>query len=108
RKVQRPSSSFYLLPASTARNYAYEQYEMWQSGELNPDNSDSSQYRYYLQSGENIVDGSYIRMKNVSLVYSMPKSWIQPLGISGWNVFFTAQNMVTITSFPGLNVESSG
>jgi len=42
------------------------------------------------------------------LVYNMPESLIQPLGISGWNVFFTAQNLLTLTSYPGLNVESAG
>ena len=108
RQAPRPSSLFYSTPASTTRNYALEQYQMWEDGELNPDGSDTSNYKYYIGSQYNTVDGSYLRVKNVSLVYSMPESWIQPLGISGWNVFFTAQNLLTLTSYPGLNVESGG
>jgi len=108
RQAPRPSSLFDSRPASTTRNYALEQYEMWEDGKLNPDNTDSTQYLYYLNSNYDTVDGSYLRVKNVSLVYNMPESWIQPLGISGWNVFFTAQNLWTITSYPGLNVESAG
>jgi len=108
RQAQRPTSLFYPLPGSTTRNYALEQYEMWKEGELNPDNTDSSQYRHYIYSGYNIVDGSYLRLKNVSLAYSLPNSWIRRIGLHGWNVFFTAQNLLTITSYPGLNVESAG
>ncbi|WP_417359641.1 SusC/RagA family TonB-linked outer membrane protein [Galbibacter sp.] len=108
RQAQRPTALYYPLPGSTTRNYPLEQYEMWKDRELNPDNTDSSQYRHYIYSGYNIVDGSYLRLKNLSLVYSMPESWIRPLGISGWNVFFTAQNLLTLTSYPGLNVESGG
>ena len=108
RLAQRPLSLFNGLPGSSTRNYALEQYEMWENGELNPDNTDSSNYRYYILSNYNTVDGSYLRVKNVSLVYSLPESWIQQLGINGWDLFFTAQNLLTITSYPGLNVESGG
>src|SRR5690606_18571674 len=108
RQAPRPSSLFNRSPASAIRNYALEQYKMWEDGELNPDGSDTSNYKYYILSHYNTVDGSYLRLKNVSLVYTMPESWIRPLGISGWNVFFTAQNMLTLTSYPGLNVESGG
>src|SRR5690606_1820024 len=58
RQSQRPSSLFYASPASTPRNYALEQYKMWEKGELNPDNTDSSEYKYYIASGYNTVDGS--------------------------------------------------
>src|SRR5690606_23974115 len=104
----RPSSLFNSVPASTTSNYALEQYKMWENGELNPGTTASLQYANYLYSDYNTVDGSYLRLKNVSLVYSLPESLIRPLGISGWNVFFTAQNLLTLTSYPGLNVESAG
>src|SRR5690606_24455455 len=71
RQAPRPSSLFNSFPASTTRNYALEQYQMWEDGELNPDGMDSSNYSYYLLSQYNTIDGSYLRLKNVSLVYSM-------------------------------------
>src|SRR5690606_19751560 len=61
RQARRPSSLFYSYPASTTRNYAIEQYEMWENGELNPDNPDTEQYRYYIKSPYNTFNGSYIR-----------------------------------------------
>src|SRR5699024_914111 len=74
RQAPRPSSLFYSLPASSTRNYALEQFQMWEDGELNPDSMDTANYRYYLLSQYNTVDGSYLRVKNVSLIYSLPES----------------------------------
>ncbi|MGS2737749.1 SusC/RagA family TonB-linked outer membrane protein [Sinomicrobium sp. M5D2P17] len=108
RQAPRPSSLFNPLPAGNTKNYAIEQYKMWENGELNPDATDSSQYSYYLYSGYNTIDGSYLRLKNVSLVYNVPESWIRAIGMSGGSLFVTAQNLLTMTSYPGLNVESGG
>ncbi|WP_461532633.1 SusC/RagA family TonB-linked outer membrane protein [Sinomicrobium sp.] len=108
RQASRPFSLFNSLPASTTRNYALEQYQMWENGELSPGSLDSSLYRYYLQSSYNTVDGSYLRLKNVSLVYNLPLAWIRAIGLNNGSVFVTGQNLLTITSYPGLNVESGG
>jgi len=56
----------------------------------------------YTQSSRFIEDGSYIRLKNLSLSYKLPT--INKLGIS---VFVSGTNLFTITDYTGIDPESS-
>ena len=52
-----------------------------------------------------IENGSYVRLKNVTLGYTFPKQWVQKLTVQNLRVFFAAQNLFTITSYSGLDPE---
>ncbi len=52
-----------------------------------------------------IYDGSYIRLKNLSLGYSLPQSLLTQLHISRLRVYVSAQNIFTITDYPGYDPE---
>ncbi|SEW24919.1 TonB-linked outer membrane protein, SusC/RagA family [Chryseobacterium wanjuense] len=52
------------------------------------------------------VDGSYIRLKNVSLSWTLPASFRKGLSLENGRVFINAQNVLTITSYKGLDPES--
>lgn len=52
-----------------------------------------------------IEDGSYIRLKNVSLGYNLPTSLVQKVGLLNARVSFSAQNLLTITDYSGLDPE---
>lgn len=54
-------------------------------------------YYQYAESDATIVDGSYIRLKNVSLSYELPSIWET---VSG-SIFFQGQNLLTLTSYNG-------
>ena len=58
-------------------------------------------YRYY-SSDAIISDASYIRLKNVSLSYSIPEKWLA--GIS-CRASIEGQNLATITSYKGRDPE---
>ncbi|WP_259070356.1 SusC/RagA family TonB-linked outer membrane protein [Mucilaginibacter sp. X4EP1] len=58
------------------------------------------------QSTYDYVDGSYIRLKNLSLSYNLPNIWKQKLGIQSWNVFLLGQNLFTLTKYQGLDPET--
>jgi len=60
-------------------------------------------YLRYNQSDAMITDASYIRLKNISLSYSLPQD-ILP-GITG-EFFLQGQNLLTITSYEGFDPES--
>jgi TonB-linked SusC/RagA family outer membrane protein len=54
-----------------------------------------------------LVDASYLRMKNVTLGYNLPKSTLMPLGITTCKVFFAAENLFTIFGEEGMDPEQA-
>ena len=52
-----------------------------------------------------IEDGSYIRLKNISLGYTFPKKMIKSLGLESLRVYTNIQNLVTITGYDGYDPE---
>lgn len=71
----------------------------------NPDiiNNESFQSSYFVE------DGSYARMKNIQLGYTLPEKWTNGLNIGLQKVRFYAQgiNLITITGYSGLDPEVS-
>lgn len=65
-------------------------------------------YRAWSASDANIVDASFIRMKNVNLSYSLPSKWISKVHAQQVRVFTQAQNLFTITKYKGFDPESKG
>ncbi|MES2458345.1 MAG: SusC/RagA family TonB-linked outer membrane protein [Bacteroidota bacterium] len=56
--------------------------------------------------GESITDGSFVRLKNVSLNYNLPKRWINRMKITNAKVSLTGQNLFTYTNYIGLDPET--
>lgn len=52
-----------------------------------------------------LEDGSYLRMRNITLGYDMPDKLLQPWRISAVRVFVSADNMFTFTKFKGMDPE---
>lgn len=52
-----------------------------------------------------IEDGSYVRIKNVTLGYSLPKSVIQRIHLTRARFYFSAQNLYTFTNYSGNDPE---
>ncbi|MFD2514876.1 SusC/RagA family TonB-linked outer membrane protein [Pontibacter locisalis] len=52
-----------------------------------------------------IYDGSYLRGKNITLGYTLPKSLASKAFMSSVRVYLTAQNFFTITDYPGWDPE---
>lgn len=50
-------------------------------------------------------DASYIRLKNVSLSYDLPDNVLQKLKLQSLRLFVNAQNLLTISSYEGLDPE---
>ena len=63
-----------------------------------PNDNDRISSRY-------IEDGSYIRLKNISLGYTFPKKWISKIGLSNLRVSANIQNLLTITGYDGYDPE---
>ncbi|MDW3192780.1 MAG: TonB-dependent receptor [Cytophagales bacterium] len=54
-----------------------------------------------------VEDGSYIRLKNLALGYTLPAELVEKVGLSSARVSFSAQNLLTITDYSGLDPEVS-
>lgn len=52
-----------------------------------------------------IENGSYVRLKNITLGYTFPKQWLQKLTVRNLRLFVAAQNLFTITGYSGLDPE---
>ncbi|MDO6519004.1 SusC/RagA family TonB-linked outer membrane protein [Zobellia uliginosa] len=55
-----------------------------------------------------LEDGDYVRLKNVTLGYSLPKKLVEKVGLSKFRVYATAQNLLTFTDYEGYNPEIGG
>jgi TonB-dependent starch-binding outer membrane protein SusC len=54
-----------------------------------------------------IEDGSYLRLKTVSLAYSLPERWLRGRGFSNARVYVTGSNLLTWTDYRGFDPEVS-
>jgi TonB-linked SusC/RagA family outer membrane protein len=54
-----------------------------------------------------LSDGGYIRLKQVTLNYSLPSAIASKIGMSGANVFVQGLNLATFTKFNGMDPEAS-
>ena len=66
---------------------------------LNDPNSNSRVSDRYVE------DGSYLRLKNITLGYTFPKKWIQHIGLENVRLSCNIQNLFTITGYKGYDPE---
>jgi TonB-linked SusC/RagA family outer membrane protein len=52
-----------------------------------------------------LEDGSYVRLKTITLGYSLPKSVLSKIKLSGLRIYVTAQNLLTFTKYSGYDPE---
>ena len=52
-----------------------------------------------------VEDGSYVRLKNITLGYTFPKRWIEKAGIENLRIYANIQNLLTITDYSGYDPE---
>lgn len=52
-----------------------------------------------------VEDGSYLRLKNISLTYDLPRNITDRIGINSMQVYGNIQNLFTITKYKGYDPE---
>ena len=55
-----------------------------------------------------VEDGSYLRIKNLTLGYSLPKTLLSRVATQNLRVYVTAQNLLTLTKYSGFDPELGG
>lgn len=61
---------------------------------------------YFLHSYA-IEDGSFLRLNNVTIGYTLPKDSLKMIGITNFRMYATANNVFTITGYSGYDPEVS-
>ncbi len=58
-------------------------------------------------SSRYLEDGSFFRIRNLTLGYDVPEKWIKKAHMTKLRVYFTADNLCTATKFSGMDPEIS-
>lgn len=97
-----------FMSASTTSNTTKAVYNTW-----TPDNRDAEYARMgsathgnSTATSKNIKAGDYIKFRSASLAYNLPKEWLKTTGISNAKFTLSANNIFTISNYPGIDPES--
>jgi len=61
---------------------------------------------YFLHSYA-IEDGSFLRLNNLTLGYSLPKGSLEAIGVKNFRIYATVNNLFTITGYSGFDPEAN-
>ena len=73
-----------------------------------PTNRNASHENYRGYTDFWLEDGSFVRLRNIALGYTIPKAAIEKIGISKVRLYLSAQNPITITKYTGFDPEVGG
>jgi hypothetical protein len=88
-------------------NQTTDQLRAWQKpGDI----TDVPQVRLFFGEGVNpssryLSDGSYVRLKTLTFGYNLPSSVTSRMKLNKLKIYFTAQNLLTFTSYKGWDPE---
>lgn len=52
-----------------------------------------------------IEDGSYLRMKNIQIGYTLPRNILGRIRVDAWRIYVSAENLFTLTRYTGADPE---
>jgi TonB-linked SusC/RagA family outer membrane protein len=102
---------FFLEHGGTrATNYSTSQLDRWQNvGDVTMiPKMNAANYASDLRPSRFLEDGSYMRLKNISFGYNLPSGFLTKLHLSTVRLYVSAQNLITITKYSGLDPELTG
>lgn len=60
---------------------------------------------YGIVNSEFIEDASYLKLQTLTIGYTLPKTWLQKVGIENVRLYFTGSNLFCLTGYSGLDPE---
>ncbi|WP_020529729.1 TonB-dependent receptor [Flexithrix dorotheae] len=90
---------------SGGRNATKNALNRWTPTNTNTDVPKAAAGRGYKPSTRWIYDGSYVRLKNISLGYNLPNSILEKAKIRRLRIYVSAQNILTFTDYEGVDPE---
>lgn len=65
----------------------------------------NANYAANLRPSRLVEDGSYVRLKNITIGYTLPSSLISKIGLSNARIYVSGQNVLTFTNYSGMDPE---
>ena len=94
----------YLITGDRASNVIAGSYDkVWRTDNTNASNPNPATGNNYNFSSWYVEDGSFTRIRNIQLGYSLP--FLKVNGIKSVRIYVGAQNLATITKYKGFNAE---
>jgi TonB-dependent starch-binding outer membrane protein SusC len=62
---------------------------------------------YLVMSDRYLEDGSYVRIKTITLSYNLPAKWMRTIKLDGLKLYLTGENLFTFTKYTGFDPEVS-
>lgn len=94
-------------------NQPVEVMSRWQTSSTNGDvqrfsttSAAATAYTRWRRSDDAYEDASFVRIKNVSISWEVPRQWKDKLRVQGMRIYAQAQNLFTITKYSGLDPEN--
>lgn len=108
-KILNYNRYFYEHGGERTTGYSSQQLDRWQQpGDITDiPRMARVNYNTSYRPSRHVEDGSYLRMKNISLGYSVPASIASKVGMSRLRFYVSSQNLFTITNYTGLDPEST-
>lgn len=113
RKQELPSAIFNGIPGQANTNQSTQALNHWQKpGDIanfaryttNPAQSD---FNFFASDGI-YSDGSYVRLRNLSLSYDFPDRWTKKAGMQSCKIYFRGENLFIITKYNGVDPDVPG
>lgn len=96
--------------ASQYDNQTVDQLEAWQEpGDITmvPENRLLFENGTQSRSSRYLSDGSYLRLKTLTLGYTFPKTWMQKVKMGNLRIYASSYNLYTLTNYIGWDPEVS-
>lgn len=97
----------YMNPIGSMANQPVELAEGPYTPSTTPGVAAYDSYNYLGQSTAALDDASYLRLKNLSLSYSLPAAFAQRVKMEQLRIYARAQNLFTISRYLGFDPETS-
>lgn len=101
-------NNYILLSGAGADNNRVEMLDRWSAenpGARYPRASSTGKNRLSTTTSEFLEDGSYLKVKNITLGYTVPSAGISRLGMSYLRVYASVNNPFTFTGYTGMDPE---
>lgn len=100
RSVMESMSAAYNQAASTAHRWHGEgtSYSMPRAVWADPNGNNRISDRW-------VENGAYLRLKNITLAYNLPDSWLKKISFESARILVSCENVATTTGYKGLDPE---
>ena len=98
-------TDIYMYQYSTHKDLLYAWSEKNPTGVVPRYYNVKSHYNYAENTDLWVQDGSYLRLKNVSLGYKLPTKMVKRMGLSKLRFYLSADNLLTLTKYDGNDPE---